>query len=259
MALGMRGRRSMLERHLRRVHGNDISAADLQREVRRSFASYARYWMESFRLPTLTPALLDAGMAEDGMHYLTEAVRTGTGAILAIPHLGGWDFGGAWLATKGIRATVVVEPLEPPELFEWFAAFRQSLGMTVVPLGPAAGTAVLGALKRGEIVCLISDRDIGGNGVEVEFFGERTTLPSGPAMLALRTGAPLLSAAVYFTEGRGHAGVVRPPIDAQRTGTFRQDVARITQTMAHELEYLIRRAPDQWHLFQPNWPSDRAG
>ena len=113
--------------------------------------------------------------------------------------------------------TVVVEPLEPPELFDWFVSFRESLGMTVVPVGPAAAAAVLRALRANEVVCLLCDRDIQGGGVEVEFFGERTTLPGGPATLALRTGAPILPTAVYFAAGRdGHHGVIRPPIAAQR-------------------------------------------
>jgi KDO2-lipid IV(A) lauroyltransferase len=125
-----------------------------------------------------------------------------------------------------------------------------------VPLGPEAGTATLQALKRNEVVGLISDRDIGGTGIEVEFFGERTTLPGGPATLALRTGAPIIPTAVYFRGRTGHHGVMRPPIVAERQGRMREDVARVTQLVADELEALIRVAPDQWHLLQPNWPSD---
>ena len=152
---------------------------------------------------------------------------------------------------------MVVERVDPPELFEWFASLRARLGMTVVPLGPEAGRAILRALGRNDIVCLLSDRDIGGGGVEVELFGERTRLPAGPATLAIRTGATLLPVAVYFTSKvDGHLGVIRPPLPIERRGSLREDVARITQDLAGELEVLIRRAPEQWHLFQPNWPSD---
>jgi KDO2-lipid IV(A) lauroyltransferase len=258
LAVALRGRRSMVERHMRRVHGPGLRGVALEREVQRVFASYARYWYESFRLPSTSPAELDAHMTYEGLERLDEALALGNGAVVALPHLGGWDFGGAALASRGYRATVVVEPLEPPELFDWFARFRSSLGLTVVPLGSDAGTAVLGALKRGEIAGLLSDRDINGTGVEVEFFGEKTTLPSGPATLALRTGAPLLPTAVYFEGRQGHRGVVRPPVPTERTGSFRSDVARVTQLLAYELEALIRAAPDQWHLLQPNWPSDRV-
>ena len=118
---------------------------------------------------------------------------------------------------------------------------------------------MLQALRANRIVCLLSDRDLTGDGVEVEFFGERTTLPGGPATLALRTGATLLPAAVYFRPGRNHHAVVRPPVPAAREGRLREDVARITQLLADEFEALIRAAPEQWHLMQPNWPSDRKG
>ena len=127
-----------------------------------------------------------------------------------------------------------------------------------MPLGAEAGGVLLRTLRDGGLVGLLCDRDIVGNGVEVEFFGERTTLPAGPATLALRTGAALLPAAVYGGPGRRyHTGVILPPVETVRTGRLRADVARVTQQVAHDLETLIRRAPDQWYLFQPNWPSDR--
>ena len=161
------------------------------------------------------------------------------------------------MAEQGHQMTVVVEPLDNVELFEWFKDLRADLGMTVVPLGPGATSAIMRALKANEIVCLLSDRDIQGGGVEVEFFGERTTLPAGPATLSIRTGAPILPAAVYFTDSyNGHQTLVRPAVAATRLGRLRDDVQRITQELARELEFLIRRAPEQWHLFQPNWPSD---
>jgi len=250
-------RRKMIERHLRRASGGSLTGAALQREVRRSFQSYVKYWVESFRLADMSPAELDARMSYSGLEHLDGALAEGNGAILVLPHLGGWDFGGAWMASRGYKATVVVEPLEPPELFEWFADMRRSMGLEVVPLGPEAGTAILRRLKEGGIVVLVSDRDLLGTGVTVAFFGEETTLPAGPATLALRTGAALLPVSVYFDGRRNHLGVVRPPIPVERTGRFRDDVQRVTQALAREMESLIREAPSQWHLFQPNWPSDQ--
>ena len=254
-ALGMRGRRRMVARHLQRVYGGRLSRVALDRKVQQVFDSYARYWMESFRLSSTDPEALEAGMSWEGVGRVEDALAEGKGVIMALPHLGGWDFGGAWFASTGYPATVVVEALEPPELFAWFTRLRQASGLTVVSQGPEAGGAVLRALRRNELVGLLCDRDITGGGVEVEFFGERTTLPAGPATLALRTGARLLPTAVYF-RGSGHHGVVRPPVPVAREGNLRGDVARITQRLASELEALIRRSPEQWHLLQPNWPSD---
>jgi KDO2-lipid IV(A) lauroyltransferase len=257
MAEAMGPRRRMVRRHLRRASGGTLRGFALERQVQRAFASYARYWVESFRLSTMSPADLDARMTPVGFDNLQVAFEAGNGVIIVTPHLGGWDFGGAWFASKGYKATVVVEPLEPPALFEWFASMRREMGLEIVPLGPSAGTTILRRVKEGGIVGLVCDRDLSGGGVPVTFFGEGTTMPSGPAVLALRTGAPILPAVVYFEGHEGHRGVIRPPIPVERTGSFRDDVARVMQAVAHEFEDLIRVDPAQWHLFQPNWPSDR--
>jgi phosphatidylinositol dimannoside acyltransferase len=257
MAATMRSKRSMVERHLTRVNPR-LSGFALRTAVQQSFDSYARYWVESFRLPALSRRTVDAGFTIDGWSQVTDALdHGGKGVILALPHLGGWEWAGRWMAEQGRKLTVVVEPLENKELFDWFRDLRSKLGMTVVPLGPEAGSTILKALHSNEAVCLLCDRDIQGGGIPVEFFGEQTTLPAGPATLALRTGAPILPVGVYFTNRyNGHHCVVRPPLRTDRRGKLRDDITRVTQDLARELEFLIGRAPEQWHLFQPNWPSD---
>jgi len=251
-------RRLLVARHLRRADPT-LSGLALRRAVNRTFESYAAYWLEAFRLPTLTPAELDAGMSYEGYEHIERSLHRGQGTILVLPHLGGWEWTGFWFTrVVGMPITAVVERLEPPELFEWFTEFRTSLGMNIVPLGPDAGREVIKALKRNDLVCLLCDRDIDGSGVEVEFFGERTTLPAGPATLALRTGADLVPGAMFQRPRGSHHAVVRPPITVERQGTLREDVARITQRIAEELELLIRIEPTQWHLMSPNWPSDHV-
>jgi KDO2-lipid IV(A) lauroyltransferase len=116
---------------------------------------------------------------------------------------------------------------------------------------------VLKALRNNEVVCLLCDRDLQGGGVVVDFFGENTTLPAGPVTLSLRTNAPVFPVAVYFTEAyNGHHAVIHPAMHFERSGKLREDVRVGTQALAKELEALIWAAPEQWHLFQPNWPSD---
>jgi KDO2-lipid IV(A) lauroyltransferase len=261
---GLQERRQMVGRHLQRAIDPGLSGADLDAAIDDAFASYARYWAESLRLPGTSAAEIDAGMSWEGIGRISRAVSGGRGAILALPHLGGWEWGGFWMVQQGFPMTVVVEALDPPEVFEWFAGFRRSLGMEVVAVGPAAGRAVIRALRAGGVVCLLCDRNVGGSGgVDVEFFGERTHLPAGPATLALRTGAALLPSAVYF-DGAGdrHLAAVRPEIlpelvtKGAGVAATREEVARMSQVLAQELELLIRRAPTQWHLMQPNWPSD---
>lgn len=250
------GRRRQVERNLKRVDPG-VSGAALRRDVAATFSSYAHYWLESFRLPGTQPEVIGRHFAAEGDHHIRRGIDAGAGVILALPHLGGWEWAAFWLtAVQHYRVTAVAEAVEPPELADWFIKLREAFGMTIVPLDRSAGSASVRALKENQVLCLVADRDIQGGGVEVEFFGERTTLPAGPATLALRTGAPLLPTAVYFAEGRDHQAVIGPPLDLTRTGSLREDVTRVTQALAWRFEELIARAPDQWHLLQPNWPSD---
>lgn len=254
------GRRDIVERNLRRIYGPDLAGSELSRKVQLTFDSYARYYYDAFRLPSMDVSQIARGIVVEGVENIDAAMaQDAVGPVLALPHLGGWEWAAAWITkVRGWGLAAVVEELEPPELFDWFLQFRESLGMNIIPLGPDAATRVATAALDKEVVCLLCDRDIGGNGVEVEFFGERTTLPAGPAVMALRTGCRILPTAVYFNEGDGVHGVVRPALDVTRQGRLRDDVARVTQELAYELEHLIRRAPEQWHLMQPNWPSDHA-
>jgi len=250
-------KRRMIERHLQRVNPK-LTGNALRIAAQQAFDYYARYYLESFRLPALSKESVSRPFTIDGWQHVLDGLDRGHGVILALPHLGGWEWAGRWMTDQGFKMTVVVEALDPPELFEWFADLRNELGMTVVPTGPKAGPAVLKALRANETVCLLCDRDLERNGVDVEFFGEHTTLPAGPATLSIRTGAVLLPVGCYFTSKyNGHHAWVRPPIATDRRGPgLRDDVSRVTKSLARELEFLIRRAPEQWHMFQPNWPSD---
>ncbi len=259
-SIGMRDERKMVERHLRRVDPT-LKDIALRQAVQHAFQSYARYYIETFRLSTLSVKTIDEGFVIEGFEVIEQALEKGKGVILTLPHVGGWEWAGRWLCDKGFRMMVVAEKLEPPELYEFFVEMRTKMGMEVVPLDDRAGIAVQEALKQNRPVSLLCDRDIPRDGVrggiEVEFFGERTTVPAGPAYFALRTGAALVPAAAYFTRRvDGHHTVVRPPLLVERQGSLREDVSRITQMLVKEMEILIKRAPEQWHLFGPNWPSD---
>lgn len=248
--------RKIAERNMRRALGRHARSAQVREASRQVFSSYARYWYDSLRLPHLTVNQIDRGFTVEGIDPMLEQVRGGQGVILALPHVGGWEWAGAWLAQVAkVPVAAVAEQLEPKELFDWFVSFRTDLGMDIIPLDEDAGARTAAALIEGQVLCLLCDRDINGTGVPVDFFGEQTLLPGGPALLAIRTGAPLYPAAVFF-DGRKCHGVVRPAIDTARAGKLRADVQRVTQQLANELELLITKAPEQWHLLQPNWPSD---
>jgi lauroyl/myristoyl acyltransferase len=257
-AIAMPARRRQIARNLGRATDGGLSDEELRRAVGDAFASYGRYWLELFRLPLdmQDPGSIEARFESIGFEHIRAGLDAGRGVVLALPHLGGFDFAAGWLAGRGAAPTVVVEPVEPPELFEWFARVRAEAGMEVVPLGPDAGTSIARALRANRVVCLLCDRDLTGDGVDVTFFAEGTTMPAGPATLALRTGAVLIPVGVYFRPHGRHFARIGPPVPAEREGRLRDDISRITQQIACRFEDLIRAAPTQWHLMQPSWPSD---
>lgn len=247
--------RTIVARNLRRAGVHMQGPVAERRAVQRVFDSYGRYWVDTLRLQHMSTRQVAEGITIEGFEHIEQAVERGVAPILALPHLGGWELAARWLHdVKGLGVAAVVEEIEPKELFDWFLEVREGMGMNVIPLSEGA-SGVTAALAAGEIVCLLCDRDISGAGVDVEFFGERTTLPGGPALMAIRSGSPLLPSAVYF-EGSRCLGIVSPPLDTTRRGRLRDDVTRVTQDLARCLEGQIRRAPEQWHLLQPNWPSD---
>ena len=243
-------RRRMARRHMQRV----LPAGDhLSRRTRGVFKSYGRYWAETLWVRPRRISEVDANLEIEGLEHLQEAARSGTGAIIVLPHLGNWEYAALSGRRAGIEILAVAERLGNRRLTRWFTSLRSQFGITVVLASRASMRAIEAGLARGAAVALLCDRDLSGRGVQTEFFGEDTTLPAGPAALALRTGAPLLLAGSYFTP-KGHHLVLQrlalPP------GT--RDVAGVTGLIAQGLEQVIRHAPEQWHLLQPNWPSDRV-
>jgi KDO2-lipid IV(A) lauroyltransferase len=247
----VRARLSGNLRHVLAAPSEHLDERVLDEFVDRGFRSYGQYWAEGAKLPGLAPAAVYRRFViSEGLEHLRTAQARGRGLIVALPHIGSWEWGGSFLDSLGLTMTAVAEELEPPELFAWFKAKRESIGILVEPLNEHAGSVLLSTLRQGRVVGLLCDRDIQGNGVEVEFFGERVTMPAGPATLALRTGATLVTAACFSGPGRDHHAVVNAPLEVARRGSLREDVTRLTQRVTHELEGLIRRAPEQWHVLE---------
>jgi KDO2-lipid IV(A) lauroyltransferase len=257
---------AMNERHMRRILASECEpgvvpdAALVRRWSRRTYVESGRYWMDGARLPYVPADDVRARLdfEPDAEQIIRSAVARGRGLVLALPHVGSWEWGGAWLGLEGMPMMAIVERVEPDRLFDWFASQRLGMGLTVVPLGEGSSRAILKTLKDGGVVGLVCDRDLMGNGVEVEFFGERTTLPGGAATVALRTGAALVPVVVYSGPGDHHTVLCRPSLDTTRSGSLRADVHRLTQELATCFEDFILRRPEQWHIYQHNWPSDRT-
>jgi KDO2-lipid IV(A) lauroyltransferase len=250
-------KREIVRRNLSRIDG----AGDDPDLVRDAYLSYARYWLETLRLGRYSHQdLLDMVDAVN-IEIVESALAAGTGLIVVLPHFGFYDLIGAWGGAKGYPLTTVAEVLKPRQLFEWFVAVRERSGMKILPASKGAATlrGLLRALHRGEIVALVADRDLGRRGVWVEYFGEPTTAPVGPPLLAARTGAPLAAAAFYQTgmeRGRPTYRLELTEVPYERTGDERADIAAIAQLVASALEEVVRKAPAQYHLFSTNWPSD---
>lgn len=259
IAVRRRGRGvRQLERNLRRVLGPDVAAAELDRTLRAALHSYARYWIEVFRLPVIPKQRLVADTICVDEHLLRDAVASGRGVVLALPHMGNWDAAGAWASATGMPFTTVAERLKPARLYDRFAAFRESLGMEVLALTGEKQPPLVTMTERlrgGGAVFLVADRDLGTNGIEVDFFGEPTTFPGGPAALALRTGAVCLAATMWFREGgwgiKIHA--IEPPASRPAGGPIKA----MTQHIARVFEEGISEHPQDWHMLQPFWLADR--
>jgi phosphatidylinositol dimannoside acyltransferase len=243
-------RRALVEANLRGV----VPPEKVTEVSREAFQRYARYWVETFRMQDLSRAELAARFKTEGIENIEKAHAAGTGAVLATMHFGNWDSGGRWVAERW-PLTVVVEVLRPRKLFDRFVAHRRGLGMEIVPLvrGGDATKQCEEALRRGRLVALLADRDLSGRGVEVEMFGRRTKVPPGPAVLALRTGAPLLPAVIYLLPNGEWVASVMEALPVQGSADDRQAVEEITRRLAQRFEELVRRAPEQWYAMFLNY------
>ncbi|HLY36177.1 MAG TPA: hypothetical protein VKU35_05660 [Candidatus Limnocylindria bacterium] len=252
-------RRELVTENLRRVvtaSGGPSDPRSLHRLVRRAFLEHARYYLELLRAAHYPPARIDEFVSVDDWERLEPALRRG--AVIAAPHMGNFEPYGTFVMQHGLHAMAPVEEIEPKELFEFLLSRRGGGRANLVPLSKAR-RPMIEALRRGEIVGLIADRDLAGDGIPVTFFGHPTTMPSGPAALAVLTGVPLLAAACLRI-GPDRFRARAWTIDVERTGDRRADVATLTQEMAASFEKAIAVAPEQWWgSFQPIWLDQRDG
>ena len=249
----------VLEGNLWRVLGPDATAAQVRALSRESMRSYARYWLEVFRLPVMPVERLSEGMHDIGhIQDAFDHVAAGRGVVFALPHMGNWDQAGAWIITRGAGSfTTVAERIEPESVYERFVAFREALGMEVLPA--SGGDRPFGILARrlraGKFVCLPCDRDVTGHGIEVEFFGEGARMTPGPAALAVQTGAALMPAVLWF-EGDGWGVDVGAEIPVPQAGDRKERIRAMTQQIARFFEDGIRAHPQDWHMLQRVFTAD---
>jgi KDO2-lipid IV(A) lauroyltransferase len=239
------------------VTAGRLDDAALDDLTRRAVRSYARYWQEAFRLPSLSRERILAHSHMPGQEHLERARAEGRGVVFALPHSGNWDAAGVWLVDwLGGPFLTVAERLRPESLYRRFVEFREGLGMRVVPLtgGERPSSTVLREwLAAGGTTCLLVDRDLSGAGVPVTFFGRPSTMPGGPALLAAQTGAALLPAICQF-DGEGWQFVVHPEVPVDGPGRLRDRVTAAMQQVADAFAVTIAERPEDWHVLGRIWP-----
>jgi phosphatidylinositol dimannoside acyltransferase len=235
----------------------DAGSQALEATTHEGVRRYLRYWSEAFRLPAWSPERLrDSFDVIEGLHHLDAAVNAGSGAIMVASHSGNWDHAGAWACDRYGGIVTVAERLKPEALYDRFVAYRKSLGMEVLPHGDAdTYRALIRSLQAGKLVCLVADRDLSGSGVPVDFFGETASMPAGPAMMSMLTGAPIMVVDLWHVED-GLQGRVRSPLALPQQADRREGVAQLTQSMADEFARAIAEHPADWHMMQRLWLSD---
>jgi KDO2-lipid IV(A) lauroyltransferase len=241
---------SRLRSNLQRTKPN-MTELDLDLLLIDAMRSYMRYWCDTFRFPDWSPERVRETVSVTNEHLLLDAISAKTGVIVTLPHAGNWDHAGAYFCGKGINLVTVVEHLKPEKLFLKFLSYRQAMGMEVLPLdGRVLGTLEQ-RLRQGALVALIADRDLSRSGIAVTFFGAPSRMPPGPAILALKTDAPLITAFVSYTETGIHIDFNQVSLPA--SGSDEEKISHIVQDMAQQFEVGITAHPEDWHMLQRIW------
>ena len=240
-----------LRRNLQRVKP-EFSKSELEALVKKSMRSYLRYWVDTFRFPDWSKEQILNSVKTINEKYFYESLAAGKGLIVALPHAGNWDHAGAFFCAQGIKLTTVVEHLKPERLFRRFLAHREAMGMEALDLNLRVTATLAERLRSGTLVALVSDRDLSKSGIKVNFFDGIAKMPSGPAALALQTGAALVTAYVSYTE-TGICIEFEAPIPVPVSGSREDKIATMTQLCADSFARNISRYPEDWHMLQRIW------
>jgi phosphatidylinositol dimannoside acyltransferase len=250
----LNGVRATVAANQARVLGAEPSDARVDHATREAFELYARFWFDAFRIRAMPEKEFNERIVVIGVENIDRALEAGKGCVCALPHMGNWDAAGHWFGANGYRIAAVAEELRPPRLYELFLRHREELGMRIVGLTKEGhvGQQLKQLLSENWMVALVADRDLTGRGTEVEMFGATRRVPAGPALLSLSSGAPLVVCPVY-TRDDGWEVRIEEPLEIERTGVIREDVAALSRLMAERFERAIAAKPTDWHMFQPAW------
>lgn len=252
--------RSLLKRkgkNVNRLRSNlerikpEFSASQMDSLMQISMRSYMRYWCDTFRFPDWTVERMVGTVEVRNEHLLMGAIAAGTGVIVALPHAGNWDHAGAYFCSKGVKLVTVAERLKPELLFRKFLAYREAMGMEVLALDSRSTAILARRLREGALAALVADRDLSQKGVTVNFFGGQARMPAGPAVLAINTGAPLVTAYVSYTVNGIHINFEL--VEVAEAGNQAERVQATVQKCADNFAKGIADHPEDWHMLQRIW------
>jgi KDO2-lipid IV(A) lauroyltransferase len=243
---------------IKRLRGNygrvmpEYSPQKLEELTKLGMRSYLRYWFDTFRLSKWSKNRIISTTQVIRENLLRDPIQSKQGCIVALPHAGNWDHAAAYFCSTGITLTAVVEKLKPEAIFKKFLAYRQSIGIEAISHKEKTIPILTERLQAGKLIALVADRDMSRNGIEVNFFGKTSKMPSGPAILAIKTGAPLITAYVRYTSG-GIEIIFDETLKPTNSGSEEEQIKIITQSMADNFAKRIKENPVDWHMLQRIW------
>ena len=239
-----------LKSNLKRVLP-ELTETQLRSLAQAGMRSYLRYWCDTFRSPDWDTKRIQSTVTVNGAQLLLEPVRSKRGVVVALPHAGNWDHAGSYFCSQGIPLVTVVERLKPEKLFRKFLEYRQAIGMEALPLDGRVMGTLASRLREGKLVALVADRDLSRSGIDVAFFDGTARMPAGPALLAIRTGADLITAFVSYTASGIHIDFRKVQIADGDSESER--VAKTVQLCADNFAAGISEHPQDWHMLQRIW------
>ena len=243
---------------IKRLRGNygrvmpEYSPQKLEELTKLGMRSYLRYWFDTFRLSKWSKNRIISTTQVIRENLLRDPIQSKQGCIVALPHAGNWDHAAAYFCSTGITLTAVVEKLKPEAIFKKFLAYRESIGIEAISHKEKTIPILTERLQAGKLIALVADRDMSRNGIEVNFFGKTSKMPSGPAILAIKTGAPLITAYVRYTPG-GIEIIFDETLKPTNSGSEEEQIKNITQSMADNFAKRIKENPVDWHMLQRIW------
>jgi KDO2-lipid IV(A) lauroyltransferase len=232
-----------------------LNELELETLVARSMSSYMRYWCDTFRIQNWSTERIRNSVTTTNDHLLLDPMRDGRGVVVALPHSGNWDHAGAYFCSIGVPLVTVAERLKPEALFQKFLQHRESMGFEVLSLDSRSFVTLMKRAKEKRLIALVADRDLSQSGIDVDFFGKNARMPAGPAVLAIKTGIPLIVAHVSYTDRGIHIDF--HPVEISQQGSESERIAATVQATADLFARGITEHPEDWHMLQRIWVDRR--